>query len=126
MPAPYSMDLRERVVAFVEAGGSRRAAAKHFAMSPSCVIKLMQRKQATGSAMPAPQGGQKPHALARHADVVTALVGAKPDITLKELQAALAECEIATTITSIWRFLAHLGLTHKKSRSTRASKNART
>jgi transposase len=30
MPKPYSLDLRERVVSYVEAGHSRRAAAAHF------------------------------------------------------------------------------------------------
>ncbi len=32
----YSLDLRERVAAFVEAGHSRRAAALHFGVSESC------------------------------------------------------------------------------------------
>ena len=36
MPKPYSLDLRERVVSYVEAGHSRRAAAAHFRVSP-CV-----------------------------------------------------------------------------------------
>jgi hypothetical protein len=38
---PPSNDLRERVVAFVEAGHSRRAAAAHFRVSPSFVVNLM-------------------------------------------------------------------------------------
>ena len=41
MVKPLSNDLRERVVAFVEAGHSRRATAAHFRVSPSFVIKLM-------------------------------------------------------------------------------------
>jgi hypothetical protein len=41
MPNSLSNDLRERVVAFVEAGHSRRAAAAHFRVSPSAVINLM-------------------------------------------------------------------------------------
>ena len=35
MPKPYSLDLRERVGSYVEAGHSRRAAAAHFRVSPS-------------------------------------------------------------------------------------------
>jgi transposase len=35
MPKPYSLDLRKRVVRFVEAGHSRRAAAAHFGASVS-------------------------------------------------------------------------------------------
>ena len=34
MPKPYSMDLRERVAAYVEAGHSRRTTAAHFSVSP--------------------------------------------------------------------------------------------
>ena len=36
----YSLDLRVRVAAFVEAGHSRRAAARHFGVSDSFAIKL--------------------------------------------------------------------------------------
>jgi len=39
----YSSDLRSRVVAYVEAGHSRRAAARHFLVSDSFAVKLLQR-----------------------------------------------------------------------------------
>ena len=35
MPKPYSLDLRERVVRFVDEGHSRHAAAAHFRVSVS-------------------------------------------------------------------------------------------
>ena len=44
MTRSYSLDLRVRVAAFVEAGHSRRAAARHFRVSDSFAIKLMQRR----------------------------------------------------------------------------------
>ncbi len=37
MGRPYSEDLRSRIVAAVEAGMSRNAAARQFAVSVSCV-----------------------------------------------------------------------------------------
>ena len=126
MARPLSLDLRQRIVDYVEAGGSRRGAAAHFRVSPSCVIKLMQRKARTGSAAPAAMGGNKRYALADHAEVVKELVAAVPDMTLDELRSKLADRAIATTRTSIWRFLGHLGLTLKKRRSMRASKSAPT
>ena len=52
----YSMDLRSRVVAFVEAGHSRRAAARHFGVSDSFAIKLMRRVACFGSPASARQG----------------------------------------------------------------------
>jgi transposase len=126
MAAPYSMDLRERVAGFVEAGGTRRGAARHFSISPSCVVKLMQRKAATGSVAPAPMGGKKPYALAGHDELVTELVAAERDITLDELRAKLAEREIAVSRTSLSRFLASRGLTLKKRRSMRVNRSVPT
>ncbi|MFA5970589.1 MAG: helix-turn-helix domain-containing protein, partial [Sphingomonas sp.] len=53
MAKPYSMDLRERVVAaVVEEGMSRHAAAKRFGVAASSAIKWVQRVRETGSAAP--------------------------------------------------------------------------
>jgi transposase len=56
MGQSYSLDLRARVVARVRAGHSRREAARHFGVSPSCAVKLVKRVDRTGVAEPAPQG----------------------------------------------------------------------
>ena len=56
MGRSYSLDLRVRVVAFVEAGHSRRAAARHFGVSDSFAIKLMRHQAQSGSPAPAHQG----------------------------------------------------------------------
>jgi transposase len=126
MAAPMSMDLRERIARAVEAGGSRRSAARQFAVSASCAIKLMQRLERTGSLAPAAMGGKKPFALVAHADVVGALITAQPDITIDELKEKLAAAGIAVGRSSIGRFLVSLGLTRKKRRSMPASRIART
>ena len=52
MPKPYSQDLRKRVVDFVEAGHSRRAAARHFDVSLSFVVNLMTAYRLRGSLVP--------------------------------------------------------------------------
>ena len=126
MARALSMDLRERIVAYVEGGGSRQRAAVHFRVSASCVIKLMQRKARTGSAAPAAMGGRKAYTLAGHVEKVKELVAAQPDMTLDELRCRLAEQAIAVSRTSIWRFLESLGLTLKKRRSGPASRSAPT
>jgi len=69
MGRPYSEDLRTRIVAAVEAGATRTAAAEQFSVSVSCAIKLMQRFRRTGSVAPAPRG-KKPFALAEHEALV--------------------------------------------------------
>src|SRR6202035_3210477 len=43
MAKPLSMDLRERAISRVEAGGSVRAVAASLSISPSCVVKWSQR-----------------------------------------------------------------------------------
>ena len=54
MPRAYSLDLRERVARFVSAGQSCHAAAGHFAVSVSFVVKLMQAYRVTGAAKTLP------------------------------------------------------------------------
>lgn len=41
MGKPHPMELRERVVAFVEEGNSHREAARHFRVSPRFVNNMM-------------------------------------------------------------------------------------
>jgi transposase len=66
MGQSYSMDLRERIVASVNAGLSRREVARQFDVSDSCAVKLLQRVAATGSAAPARQGRPPAAASSRH------------------------------------------------------------
>src|ERR687897_2139551 len=56
MTQSYSLDLRVRVAGFVEAGHPRGAAARHFGVSDSFAIKLMQRQRQSGSPAAARQG----------------------------------------------------------------------
>ncbi len=125
MAAPLSMDLRQRMVEAVEGGESRNAVAKRFAVAISTVVRLMQRYRATGSASPGRMGG-KAYALAVHEGLVRAEVAAHPDMTLEELQAALARGGISVGVSSIHRFLKACKLTLKKSRCGRRSRAGRT
>jgi transposase len=64
MAKPYSMDLRERVVASVERGGlSRNEAARRFGVGISTVIHWVRRFRETGSVAPSQIGGYKPKAI---------------------------------------------------------------
>jgi transposase len=117
MPAPMSLDLRERIVRAVEEGSSIREAARRFAVSPSAAIKLMQRVRATGSAAPARFGGHRRPLLAPYEADIRRLLEATPDITLAELQAALARRSgIVAGLSTIHKALCRFGLPLKKSR----------
>ena len=52
MARPYSLDLRERVVASVEGGRSCRETARLFAISVASVVKWTQRKRRQPAAKP--------------------------------------------------------------------------
>ena len=115
MPAPLSLDLRERIVRAVEKGSSIRQAALRFEVSPSAAVKLMCRVRASGSPAPARFGGHRRPVLDDHATLVRSLLEARPDATLVEIQAELAQQGIVVGATStILRWLRRAGLTRKK------------
>ncbi len=117
MPAPMSRDLRERIVRAVEAGSSMRAAAARFAVSPSSAINLMARVRATGSLAPARYGGHRRPILGPHEAALRAMVTARPDMTLKEIQAELRQrCGVSVCLATIHVMLRRLGLRFKKRR----------
>ena len=116
MAKSYSLDLREKVVAFVERGHSRREAAGVFGVSPSFVVKLMNRRRKTGSIDPAPRGGSVGN-LAPHRDFLVAAIETKPDQTMPDLAALLlAERDVVAAPASLSRLLIRCGLTRKKRR----------
>ena len=85
MGRALSLDLRQRIVVAVENGLSRRAAAKRFAVSESCAIKLIRHWKRTGSVVPL-KGAKKPFVLAPHGTLVRRLISSHPDHTLDELR----------------------------------------
>jgi putative transposase len=91
------LDLRKRIVAAVEGGLSRRAAAGRVAVSESCAIKLVRHWKRTGSVAPAQIGGYKRCALAYHEALVRSLVAARNDQTLGELREQLAAAGIVVS-----------------------------
>ena len=124
MTRPYSVDLRERMVRAVEAGASRRATAAKFEVSPSCVVKLVQRWHQRGTLEPDPVGGGRRAKLADHAERVDALLAATPDMTIAELKTRLAAEGIEVSPSAISRFLIACGLTRKKRPRTPPSRTA--
>ena len=76
MAKPYSMDLRERVIAAVdEEGMSRRAAAARFGVGVSTVIAWVRRLRETGSVAPGQMGGHKPKSIRGRAPRLAACRG---------------------------------------------------
>ena len=84
MPKPYSLDLRERVVRFVDEGHSRHAAGAHFRVSVSFVVNLVNAFRARGSLAPKPSGGRRHAKLEPHRAFLLEKVAEKADITMPE------------------------------------------
>ena len=114
MAAPYSLDLRERVVAAVASGMSRKRAAAHYQVSHSSAIRWTRRLSETGSPAALPMGGKKPFALASEEAWIRARVEEKPDITGRELLAELNQRGIEISYYGVWHFVDHVGLSFKK------------
>src|SRR3954451_6106576 len=112
----YSLDLRQRVASFVEAGHSRRAAARRFGVSDSCAIKLAKRQARFGS--PAPDRQGRPPGSGRllpYEAFLVQVVEAEPAITMPELAARLlAERGVTAAPAVLSRLLCRLGFTYKR------------
>ncbi len=126
MPKPLSMDLRERLLAAVEAGQSRRATGRQFAVSESCVVRLMKQYATEGTIEPRKFGGHMRPALEPHYDRIRALVAATPDITIEELREQLAAEGIPISRSPLGRCLLALGLARKKRPVTPPNRPVRT
>ena len=114
MARAYSQDLRERVVASVTGGRSRRKTAVLFGVSVASVVKWSQRFQTTGSAAAKPMGGHRPRVLTGERDWLLARIAEKPDLTLRAIVAELAGRGVVASYGAVWAFFAREAITFKK------------
>ena len=113
MPRAYSADMRVRVIARVEGGGSRREAAEHYDVSASTAVIWVKCFRETGRCAAKPRGGST-SPMEEHAEFLLALVDAQPDLTLDEVVSAMRKHKIPGSRTAVWRFLQHHKITFKK------------
>jgi transposase len=126
MPKPYSLDLRERVAGFVKDGHSRRAAAAHFGVSVSFVVKLVRALGVSGRLDPKPSGGRRHAKLEPYRSFLLARVAEKDDITMPELAAELAaETGTNAAPASLSRWLIRNGYRFKKNAAGQRARSAR-
>lgn len=109
--APYSLDLRRRVLAAWDASGDADWVAAQFSVSRAWVHRVVQRRRDSGEVGPRKQTRWRTPVLAGREDELQRLVEARPDRTLVELRAALGT---SAALSTIWLMLGRLGLTVKK------------
>ena len=107
---PYSLDLRERVVSYVESGCSRVSAAKFFKVSERTVRRWVCLKKETGKLSPRPHGGGYPPKI--DLSELKKSIDLNPNQTLSDL-----EEEFSASGASLWHALKKLQYTYKKNSS---------
>ena len=123
MAKSLSVDLRERVIAVIDGGVSRRQAAARFGVSVSSAIRWHALARRSGDATPKRQGGDRRSGrIEAHAAVILDAVAKQSDITLAELRDLLAGRGVSVGIATLWRFFARRKITLKKSPGMRRSR----
>ena len=127
MAAALSVDLRDRVVAAIEAGASRREAARRFEVSPASAVRWHGAFVQEGRTQAKPMGGdQRSHTIEAQADLIRRTYEAQPELFLHELRDRLAERGLRVGVSSLSRFFKRHGITRKKTLATPPSRNGKT
>lgn len=114
---PYSLDLRERVVAAYEQGLETIAeVAERFAVGQSFVKKMLRQKRETGSlAVKQFNPGPAKIISERHLQWLRREINREPDLTIDELQERLAQKkQLSVSRSTVGRAVQSLDLPLKK------------
>lgn len=122
---PYGQDLRDRVLAWPDATLAEVSA--RFGVSKSYVSKVRARLRELGETTPGPQHNHVPLRLEPFSAALRAQLVAVPDAKLRDLRTWLhATHGVQVSHAVMWKVVARLGLTHKKSISGQPNRIART
>jgi transposase len=119
MGKTLSADLRVRVIAAVEGGLSRHAAAERFGIGVATAVRWLKAWRETGATSAKPKGGDlRSHRIEAYRNAIFAAVEAQADVTLDELAKLLHRDHGSRfAVSNIWRFFARHGVTLKKKRA---------
>jgi transposase len=124
MPAPYSLDLRKRVVtAYISGAGTYVEVGIRFNVGAATVDRWVSRQRKLGTVAPDAMGGDRNGKFDAEDEAwLCAVVEEDPDATRDELVRRLArERGLAVSPAAVQRALERLDLTRKKRLSTRLS-----
>jgi transposase len=115
--AQLSTDVREHLLAALDAGLSRDDAVLFFGVSHRTLARWIRRKRETGSAAASPGRGRRARIGPDQEETVRMVVATQPDATLAELCDLLAEeTGIRISPSTMCRRLRSLDITRKKRR----------
>ena len=117
MPAPLSVDLRQRMLnAYQAKEGSQRQLAERFKVSLSLIRDLMRHPRKAETVQPKPRGGGAVAKLGKEQlPIVEALVKAQPEALLTELCDRFAkQTGIEVSVSTMQRVVSQLRLSVQK------------
>ena len=115
MGKPHPMELRSRVIAFVEEGHGHREAARHFRVSPRFVNDMVILKRESGGLVPKVRGNHAEGKLAPYSAWLRERIAVRGDLTLDGIVAELAVVQGVTVHRgSVGKWLHRLGLSHEE------------
>jgi len=106
----YSVDLRERVMLYVESGGTQISASKLFSIGERTVRRWVKLQEETQSLKPRPHGGGYPPKI--DLKVLKEYVDSNCDKTLAEIGE-----KFLVSANSIWCALRRINYVYKKNTS---------
>ncbi len=121
MPAPMSPDIRNRFQALHLEGHSARKIGRRLLISAATAVRFAACLRRTADLSPQTNPRRQGHGrLVPYEGFFAELVEQDPDITLKELQAALLDAhDVQASLSGIDVVLRRLDLTYKKRASSR-------
>ena len=119
----FSLDLRQRVLADCQAGGTYAAIARKYTVSAEWVRTFYQRFRETGEVAARSHATKRRPYHARHEAELRAAVADKPDRTLEQLRRHLGG---HVSIGTLWKAPRALKISFKESPSGRPSRTAPT
>lgn len=118
MGAPYSQDLRDKVLAAYDRGHGTRMIAKLFGISESWARRVKQVRREHQRTTPKPMGGAR--VVKVDMQQLEKLVQEQPDATIAELHERLGP--ETCSVSAVTMALDRLGLSFKKRRFMRPSR----
>jgi transposase len=108
---PFSLDLRQRVLADYQAGLTFAALGRKYTTSAEWVRQFIRRYETTGEVAARPPRIKTPPFHRRHEADLRAALAAQPDLTLEGLRAKLG---LDVSIGTLWNALRALKISFKK------------
>ena len=111
----YSMDLRQRIVAAVDAGTPRAEVARTFRVSLATLKRYLKQRRETGTLAPRTSPGRPAEIPPVQHAALRAQLAAHPDATLAQhCRRWQAEQQATVSVSAMQRAIARVGWSRKK------------